>query len=93
MFSWIAVISASNSRTPASISNPLFFRVYQHKLDKNYSEHKNYGKSLCKGKYIFQIDADELPSKILLDNLKEIIELNNDRILELEKQMDGLDMI
>ena len=59
-------------------SNNLFFKVYQHKLDKNYSEHKNYGKSLCKGKYIFQIDADELPSKILLDNIKDIIELNND---------------
>ena len=61
-----------------NISDTQFFKVYQHKLDRNYSEHKNYGKSLCKGKYIFQIDADELPSKILLDNLKEIIELNND---------------
>lgn len=61
-----------------NISGTQFFKVYQHKLDRNYSEHKNYGKSLCKGKYIFQIDADELPSKILLDNLKEIIELNND---------------
>ena len=61
-----------------NISDTQFFKVYQHKLDRNYSEHKNYGKSLCKGKYIFQIDADELPSKILLDNIKDIIELNND---------------
>ena len=59
-------------------SNNLFFKVCQHKLDKNYSEHKNYGKSLCKGKYIFQIDADELPSTVLLDNIKDIIECNND---------------
>ena len=60
-----------------NISDTQFFKVYQHKLDRNYSEHKNYGKSLCKGKYIFQIDADELPSKTLLENLKDILELNN----------------
>lgn len=61
-----------------NITGNSFFKVYQHKLDRNYSEHKNYGKSLCKGKYIFQIDADELPSNILMDNLKDIIELNKD---------------
>jgi glycosyltransferase involved in cell wall biosynthesis len=53
-----------------------FFQLHQHKLDNNYSEHKNYGKSLCKGDYIFQIDADELPSETLLASLKELIELN-----------------
>ena len=26
-----------------------FFKVYKHHLDKNYGEHKNYGKSLCRG--------------------------------------------
>jgi len=51
-------------------------KVIQHHLDNNYSEHKNYGKSLCKGDYIFQIDADELPSELLLTSLKELIELN-----------------
>ena len=55
-----------------------FYKVYQHKLENSYSEHKNYGKSLCKGEYIFQIDADELPSKTLLESLKDIIELNKD---------------
>lgn len=50
--------------------------VYQHNLNKNYSEHKNYGKSLCKGKYIFQIDSDELPSEILLENLVDLINSN-----------------
>jgi glycosyltransferase involved in cell wall biosynthesis len=53
-----------------------FFQLHQHKLDNSYSEHKNYGKSLCKGEYIFQIDADELPSETLLQSLKELIELN-----------------
>ena len=30
---------------------------YQHKLDKNYGAHKNYGIELCKGKWIFQFDS------------------------------------
>lgn len=48
----------------------------QHALDKNYGEHKNYGNSLCKGDWIFQIDADELPTETLLLNLKDIISEN-----------------
>ncbi len=58
-------------------SNNSFFKVHKHKLDRNYSEHKNYGKSQCQGEYIFQIDDDELPSEILLESLKELIELNS----------------
>jgi glycosyltransferase involved in cell wall biosynthesis len=53
-----------------------FFRIEQHHLNKNYSEHKNFGKSKCKGKWIFQIDADEIPSEVLLENLKEILLAN-----------------
>lgn len=60
------------------LSNNSFFKVFKHKLDKNYSEHKNYGKSQCKGDYIFQIDDDEIPSETLLENLKDIIEVNGD---------------
>lgn len=55
-----------------------FFKVYKHHLNKNYGEHKNYGKSLCKGKWIFQIDSDEMPSESLLDNLKDILKENED---------------
>ena len=51
---------------------------YQHALNQNYSEHKNYGKSLCRGKYIFQIDADELPSVFILENINTILESNPD---------------
>jgi len=59
-------------------SDKSFFKVHKHKLERNYSEHKNYGKSQCQGEYIFQIDDDELPSETLLESLKELIELNND---------------
>jgi len=53
-----------------------FFKVSKHHLDNHYSNHKNYGKSLCSGKWIFQIDSDELPAETLLLNLKDIIETN-----------------
>jgi len=59
-------------------SDNSFFKVYKHDLNKNYSEHKNYGKSQCQGEYIFQIDDDEMPSETLLESLNELIELNND---------------
>lgn len=53
-----------------------FFRIELHRLNKNYSEHKNYGKSLCRGKWVFQIDADEIPSEVLLVNLQDILSEN-----------------
>lgn len=50
---------------------------YQKKLDRDYGSHKNYGISLCKGEWIFQIDADEYPTDLLLENINEILESNN----------------
>ncbi len=51
-------------------------RICQHSLNRDYGSHKNYGNSLCKNPWIFQLDGDELPSEILLINIKDIIELN-----------------
>lgn len=50
--------------------------IHKHELNKNYSEHKNYGKSKCNGDWIFQIDADEMPAELLLVNLHDILEAN-----------------
>lgn len=50
--------------------------IYQHQLNLDYGAHKNYGKSLCKSDWIFQIDGDEVPNAYLLRNLDEIIERN-----------------
>lgn len=52
--------------------------LYEHALDRNYGEHKNYGAKQCKGEWIFQLDGDELPSEMLLLNLKGIIHENPD---------------
>ena len=50
---------------------------HQKKLDRDYGAHKNHGISLCKGKWIFQIDADEYPTDVLLENIDEILESND----------------
>lgn len=49
----------------------------QHNLNKNYGAHKNYGIELCKGEWIFQLDGDELPTDILIENIDAILESNN----------------
>lgn len=47
-----------------------------HEFNNNFSEMKNKLNSLCSGNYIFNIDADELPTDALLLNIKNIINLN-----------------
>ena len=47
------------------------------KIFKNhFADWKNYLKDLCVGDYIFQIDADEIPHKLLLEYLPEILTNN-----------------
>ena len=49
----------------------------QHKLEKNYGAHKNFGIEQCKGEWVFQLDADEVPTDDLLENINLIIESNS----------------
>ena len=51
-------------------------KLVAHHLDKDYGVHKTYGTQQCDGEYVFQIDADELPSEILLANLYELLRSN-----------------
>ena len=51
-------------------------RIEQRKLNKNFAEQKNYLTSMCKGSYIFNIDADEIPHPILISQIKQILEIN-----------------
>lgn len=46
-------------------------------LNKDFASYKNELSKHAEGDYIFQIDADEIPSKELLDNLPTILK-NND---------------
>ncbi len=52
-------------------------RVYQRKLDGNFANQKNSVIENSTGDYIFHIDADEYPSKILLQQLKSILNIND----------------
>lgn len=51
-------------------------RIVQHKLDKNFGAHKQWGNEQCKGDFIFQVDADEYFADELLNSMKGIIEDN-----------------
>ena len=50
----------------------------QRALNKNFGEQKNYLTSLCSGDFIFNLDADERPSKFLFENLHIFLEQNPD---------------
>jgi|TARA_B100001758_G_C18402302_1_gene609751 hypothetical protein len=47
-------------------------------FNDHFADWKNYLTELCSGDFIFQIDADEIPNKILIDNLPQIIKENPD---------------
>ena len=55
---------------------------YKRKLDGDFSAQKNSVIEKSSGDYIFHIDADEYPNKVLLQQLKQILEMN-----------DGVDLI
>ena len=53
------------------------FRVIYSNLNKDFASFKNLGYHLFEDcDWIFNIDADELPSSILIQNIKQIIDLN-----------------
>ena len=53
------------------------FMWHKGKFDNHFANWKNKLTSLCTGKYIFQIDADEIPSEYLIQNLPTILERNS----------------
>jgi glycosyltransferase involved in cell wall biosynthesis len=50
-------------------------RFVQRALGKNFAAQRNYMKSLCRGRLIFFLDPDELPSTLLLRGLPKILEM------------------
>lgn len=45
-------------------------------FDKNFADWKNLLNSYCKGDYIYQIDADEMISQYMVENMHQILEIN-----------------
>ncbi len=54
------------------------FQFWRGFFDGHFANWKNQLTEYCSGDYIFQIDADELPHKALIDNLPAILESNPD---------------
>ena len=52
-------------------------KVYQRKLDGDFAAQKNSVIENSTGDYIFHIDADEYPHETLLQQLKQILEMND----------------
>ena len=55
------------------LPNVQFWRGF---FEGHFADWKNKLKDYCEGDYIFQIDADEIPNEILIDNLPAILESN-----------------
>ena len=53
-------------------------KCYTHELGKDFAVHKNYLFNKCKGDYIFNIDADEIPNSSLLKHLHDMVRNNPD---------------
>ena len=52
------------------------FAWHKANFDRNFSNWKNKLNSLCSGDFIFNIDADEIPSQTLVEYLHELLEQN-----------------
>ena len=49
--------------------NSFITEVHMREFNGDFSEHKNFLNSKCNGKYIFNLDADEVPSGSLIENV------------------------
>lgn len=47
-----------------------YAKFFTREFDGHFADHKNFLGEQCQGKYIFNVDADEMPSEILLKNLE-----------------------
>jgi glycosyltransferase involved in cell wall biosynthesis len=54
-----------------------YFVWYPYEFDGHFANLKNELTKHCSGDYIFQIDADEYPHEVLMDNLHAILEEND----------------
>ena len=54
------------------------YKLIECALNKNFASYKNNLNKNCDGNWIFQIDADEIPNKYLLEALPFILEANDE---------------
>ena len=59
-------------------SSANWIKLIESKFEGHFADWKNKFFKVCSGDYIFQIDADELPTEDLITNLPYILEINQD---------------
>lgn len=74
--------------TVHEIKNSAF---YVFNLDGNFAQFKNQLSRFATGDYIFQIDADEVPRKELIESLPEILESNPNNEVYLVPRINTVD--
>jgi glycosyltransferase involved in cell wall biosynthesis len=60
------------------LSSSDIITLSEQNFNNHFSDWKNKLSSLCKGDYIFQIDADEIPNENLIAVLPDLLEENNE---------------
>jgi hypothetical protein len=60
------------------LSSNDYITLSEQNFNNHFADWKNKLSSLCKGDYIFQIDADELPNENLIAVLPDLLEENNE---------------
>ena len=58
------------------LSSEDYITLIEDNFNRHFANWKNILTKACKGDYIFQIDADEIPNEILIHNLHTILEAN-----------------
>ena len=58
---------------------------FSYEFDSHFANMKNRLTEACSGDYIFQIDADEVPNKTLINHLPEVLELNDVEVLRVSR--------
>ena len=53
------------------------FTWHKYPFDGHFANMKNSLTEECSGDYIYQIDADELPTQFTLNNISKVLEINN----------------
>jgi GT2 family glycosyltransferase len=56
--------------------NSSYFQWYSNPLNKDFAQQKNYLTKMCKGDWIFLIDADEIPNKHIFETLPILLKTN-----------------
>ena len=68
------------------------FNWHFYEFQGDFSHMKNRLTDMCKGDYIYQIDADEMPSTYVLDMLPEVLQHNSVDVLKVPRinTVDGI---